>query len=156
VVRFLTAPRDVCILYNIQTGSGVRQTSYTVGIGGFFPAGKAAGELSWPLTSIQCRGYGCVEELYLHRSICLRGVYKDRLTAPSRFGDVVTQNSWSWTELTVLNRHRYTACDYSPRSPRFLSALMIVYKHLLLFLYLSLLCWPLYFSFRPPVCFCVQ
>jgi hypothetical protein len=36
--------------------------SYPMGTRGSFPAGKAAGEWSWPLNSIYCR---CVE-LYLH------------------------------------------------------------------------------------------
>jgi hypothetical protein len=35
----------------VQTGSGVHPTSYTMGTGGSFPGGKAAGAWSWPRTS---------------------------------------------------------------------------------------------------------
>jgi hypothetical protein len=41
----------IFFLYVVQTGSGVHPTSYPMGTGGSFPWDKAAGELSWPLTS---------------------------------------------------------------------------------------------------------
>jgi hypothetical protein len=39
------------LLNIVQTGSWVNPTSYPMGTGGSFPAGKAAGAWSWPLTS---------------------------------------------------------------------------------------------------------
>jgi len=40
---------------NVQTGSGLPPTSYSVGTG-FFPGGRAVGASSWLLISIKCRG----------------------------------------------------------------------------------------------------
>jgi len=37
---------------DVWTGSGAHPASYSMGTGGFFPGSKAAGALSWPLTSI--------------------------------------------------------------------------------------------------------
>jgi hypothetical protein len=37
--------------HHIQTGSGAHTASYTVGIRGSFPGGKASGSWSWPLLS---------------------------------------------------------------------------------------------------------
>jgi hypothetical protein len=53
-VRVL-AVQDFSLLYSVQTGSGAHLASYTMGTGGSFPGGKAAGAWSWPLTSILCR-----------------------------------------------------------------------------------------------------
>jgi hypothetical protein len=41
----------ISVLHVVQTGSGVHQTSYPMGIVGSFPGGKAAGAWNWPLTS---------------------------------------------------------------------------------------------------------
>jgi len=38
--------------HRVQTASGAHPASYSMGIGGVFPRGKAAGAWSWPLTSI--------------------------------------------------------------------------------------------------------
>jgi hypothetical protein len=38
--------------YRVQTGSGDHPSSYPLGTRGSFPGGKAAGEWSWPVTSI--------------------------------------------------------------------------------------------------------
>jgi hypothetical protein len=38
--------------HRVQTGSGAHPASYPMGTAGSFPAGKAAGAWSWPLTSI--------------------------------------------------------------------------------------------------------
>jgi hypothetical protein len=53
-VRYLA--RDVSLPRNVYTGSGAQPTSYTLGTKSCFPARKAAGSWSWPLTSIQCEG----------------------------------------------------------------------------------------------------
>jgi hypothetical protein len=39
------------LLHVVQTATGVHPTSYTIGTGGSFPGGKAAGAWSWELTS---------------------------------------------------------------------------------------------------------
>jgi hypothetical protein len=44
-------PVEFSLLQIAQTGSEVHPTSYRMGTGGSFPGGKAAGALSWPLTS---------------------------------------------------------------------------------------------------------
>jgi len=42
-----------CFLQHyVQTGSGAHSASYPMGTSGSSPADKAAGEWSWPLTSI--------------------------------------------------------------------------------------------------------
>jgi hypothetical protein len=38
-------------LHVVQTDPGANPVSYPMGVGGFFPAGKAAGAWSWPLIS---------------------------------------------------------------------------------------------------------
>jgi hypothetical protein len=35
--------QEFCLLYVVQTGSGVHRTSYPMGTGGSFPGSKAAG-----------------------------------------------------------------------------------------------------------------
>jgi hypothetical protein len=47
---------EFSLLQVVQTGSGVRATSYPMGTGGSFPGRKAAGAWSWSLTSSQYRG----------------------------------------------------------------------------------------------------
>jgi hypothetical protein len=47
--------------------------SYPMSTRGSFPGSKVAGVWNWPLTSVYCRGWECVE-LYLHSSIYLQGV----------------------------------------------------------------------------------
>jgi hypothetical protein len=42
---------ECCILHDVQTGSGVHPTSYPTDTEGSFPGSKAAGAVSWPLTS---------------------------------------------------------------------------------------------------------
>jgi hypothetical protein len=48
----LLAGQDSSLLHSVQTGSKAYPASYSMGVGGFFPGGKAAGAWSWPLTSI--------------------------------------------------------------------------------------------------------
>jgi hypothetical protein len=50
-VRF-PAGEFLSLLHGAQTESGAHLASYTMGIGGSFPGGKAAGAWSWPLISI--------------------------------------------------------------------------------------------------------
>jgi len=38
--------------HSIQSGPGAHQASFTMGSGGSFPGGKAAGAWSWPPTSV--------------------------------------------------------------------------------------------------------
>jgi hypothetical protein len=42
--------------HRFRTGFGTHTTSYPMGTRDSIPGGKAAGEWSWPLTSIWCRG----------------------------------------------------------------------------------------------------
>jgi hypothetical protein len=41
-VRFPAEERDYSLLQNVQTGSGPRTASYSMGIRGYFPGGRAA------------------------------------------------------------------------------------------------------------------
>jgi hypothetical protein len=41
----------ISLLHVLWTGSGTHPASYPMGTGASFPGGKAAGALSWPLTS---------------------------------------------------------------------------------------------------------
>jgi hypothetical protein len=60
--------RELFLCHRAQNDFGVRPTSHTMCIGGSFPRDKAARTWSWPLTSLKCRGYECVE-LYIHSPI---------------------------------------------------------------------------------------
>jgi hypothetical protein len=51
-VRFSVEARDFSLLHSVQTASGAHPACYSMGTGGCFPWGKAAGAWSWPLTSI--------------------------------------------------------------------------------------------------------
>jgi hypothetical protein len=51
--------------HRVQNGSWAHPASYPMGTRGPFPGGKAAGAWTWPLSSTQCWGQGCVG-LYLH------------------------------------------------------------------------------------------
>jgi hypothetical protein len=51
-VRFPAGAGNFSLHHRIQNGSGAHPASYTMGTRGSFPGGKAAGERSWPLTSI--------------------------------------------------------------------------------------------------------
>jgi hypothetical protein len=44
--------QNCSLLHSVQTDSGAHPASYTIGIGGSFPAGKAAGAWRWPVTFI--------------------------------------------------------------------------------------------------------
>jgi hypothetical protein len=55
-VRFQAGTGNFSVHHHDQNGSGAHSASYPVGTRGSFPGGKAAGEWSRPLTSIQCRG----------------------------------------------------------------------------------------------------
>jgi hypothetical protein len=58
--------------HRVQTGSGAHPASYPMDIRSSIPEGKAAGEWSWPLGSINCRDQECVE-LYFHSPIRIHG-----------------------------------------------------------------------------------
>jgi hypothetical protein len=51
-VRFPAGTGNFSLNHRVQTGSGAHPASYPMGTVGSFPGGKAAGERSWPLTSI--------------------------------------------------------------------------------------------------------
>jgi hypothetical protein len=51
-IRFPAGDGNFSLRHRVQTGSGAHSASYSMGTGGSFPGGKAAGALSWPLTSI--------------------------------------------------------------------------------------------------------
>jgi hypothetical protein len=55
---------DYCLSCRVQTGSGAHPASYPVGTGCSFPGYKADGVLSWPLTSIYCRGQEGAEQYF--------------------------------------------------------------------------------------------
>jgi hypothetical protein len=57
-------------LHVVQTDSWAHPSSYTIGTGATFCGGKAAGALSWPLISNQCRGQVYVN-LQIHSPIRL-------------------------------------------------------------------------------------
>jgi hypothetical protein len=65
--------KDFLFFYVVQTGSGVRPTSYPMGTEGTFPGGKVAGAWSWRLISSWCRGQENVH-LYIHSPIRLHVV----------------------------------------------------------------------------------
>jgi hypothetical protein len=65
--------QEISLLHVFQIGSGVQPTSYPLGTRGSFPGGKAAGALTWPITSNRCRGQENVG-LYIHSPIRLHGV----------------------------------------------------------------------------------
>jgi hypothetical protein len=60
-------------------GSGAHPASCAMCTEGFVLEGKAAGTWSWQFTSIQCRGYKCME-LYLKSPICLDVVLDTGIT----------------------------------------------------------------------------
>jgi hypothetical protein len=51
-IRFPAGTGNFSLHYRVQNGSGAHSASYPMGNRGSFPEGKAAGEWSWPLTSI--------------------------------------------------------------------------------------------------------
>jgi len=51
-VRVPVGVRNVSHHHRAPTGSGAHPTSFTIGTRGSFPAVKAAGVWSWPLTSV--------------------------------------------------------------------------------------------------------
>jgi hypothetical protein len=62
------------LLQNAQSSSGAQPVSYSMGNGGHCHRRKAVRTWSWPLTSIQCRGYEWLE-LYLYFCTFLHGVH---------------------------------------------------------------------------------
>jgi len=58
----------------VQTSSGAHPASFPVGTRGPSPGSKAAGVWSWPLTSIKCWGYKCMELAIPSLPICLHGM----------------------------------------------------------------------------------
>jgi hypothetical protein len=50
--RFPAGAGNYFLRHRVQNGSGAHPASYPMGTRGSFPGGKAAGALSWPLTSI--------------------------------------------------------------------------------------------------------
>jgi hypothetical protein len=55
-VRFPAGAGNFSFHHRIQNGSGTHPASYPMGTKASFHGGKAAGALSWPLTSIYCWG----------------------------------------------------------------------------------------------------
>jgi hypothetical protein len=51
-VRFPAGAGNFSLHHRVQSGSGAHPASYPMGTGDSFSGGKAAGEWSWPLTSI--------------------------------------------------------------------------------------------------------
>jgi hypothetical protein len=60
-VRFPAGAGNFSLHHRIQNGSRSHPASSRMGSRGSFRGGKAAGEWSWPLTSIYCQGQECVE-----------------------------------------------------------------------------------------------
>jgi hypothetical protein len=55
-VRFPAGAGNFSLPHRVQNGSEAHPASYPMGTRSSFPVGKAAGEWSWPFTSISCRG----------------------------------------------------------------------------------------------------
>jgi hypothetical protein len=64
-------------LHLMQTGSGALPASYSMGIAGLFPGGKAAEANHSPPTSAQDKEN---VDLYIHSPICLHGVVLNYLS----------------------------------------------------------------------------